>query len=69
MDGLQTVAEIRSRAGTAALPVIAMTGHGGEGDRERFLKAGMDDYVAKPLELSELARILQHWLPGGLPQR
>jgi CheY-like chemotaxis protein len=68
MDGLQTLAEIRRRPGLADLPVIAMTGHAGVGDRERFLKAGMNDYVAKPVDQAEVARVLGTWLPGGLPQ-
>lgn len=53
MDGLETVRALRGRrGGPAQIPVIAMTAHAMAGDRERFLDAGMDGYVSKPVDFA-----------------
>jgi CheY-like chemotaxis protein len=65
MDGLEVARRIREPASAVldhAMPVIAMTAHSQPGDRERFLKAGMDDYVAKPVSPDVLSRMLDRWL-------
>ncbi|MBF0211018.1 MAG: response regulator, partial [Desulfamplus sp.] len=45
------------------IPIIAMTAHAMQGDRERCIKSGMDDYVTKPVSMQTLAEVLQRWLP------
>jgi CheY-like chemotaxis protein len=52
MDGLEVLAQIRESPLLRTLPVVALTAHAMEGDRERLLKQGFDDYISKPI-LSE----------------
>ena len=61
MDGLEATAAIRAREEESGdhLPIIAMTAHAMKGDRERFLAAGMDGYVAKPVRPRELYEVVE----------
>lgn len=64
-DGYAATKEIREKqqAGTMPhFPVIALTANAIEGDREKCLKSGMDDYLPKPFKSEELHRILRTWL-------
>jgi PAS domain S-box-containing protein len=63
-SGYDATSELRLREhGSSHIPVIAMTAHALDGDREKCLDSGMDDYLAKPLRPEELDRVLRMWAP------
>jgi len=65
MDGMEATAVIRdpgSHVCNHQVPIIALTAYALKGDRERFLAAGMDDYLTKPLDLDSLDAVLGKWL-------
>jgi CheY-like chemotaxis protein/HPt (histidine-containing phosphotransfer) domain-containing protein len=64
MDGYKAAAWIRQREGPERrIPIIALTASVGQGDRERCLAAGMDDYLGKPARLQTLDSTLRKWIP------
>jgi two-component system cell cycle response regulator DivK len=54
MDGVEALGRLRADERTAAIPVLALTAQAMEGDRERFLAAGFDGYLPKPVNIAEL---------------
>jgi len=63
MDGFQATAIVRQREGSSGhhVPIIAMTANAMQGDRERCLAAGMDDYLSKPVTFEALAAVARKW--------
>ena len=62
MDGLEATRLIRSDRTNIDLPIIAMTANAMIGDREKCIDAGMNDYVTKPIDTSELFKTMSKWL-------
>ncbi|MEP7134992.1 MAG: PAS domain S-box protein [Chloroflexota bacterium] len=64
MDGFEATQQIRvwEQNSGAHIPIIAMTAHAMQGDRERCLEAGMDDYITKPLQPRVLFSVLDRWI-------
>jgi len=54
IDGVEALARLRRDERTASIPVLALTAQAMHGDRERFLVAGFDGYLAKPIDIGEL---------------
>ena len=66
MDGLEVLARLRHDPALGAVPVVALTAHAMAGDRERYLAAGFDDYVAKPIvDEGALVRVIERLLVRG----
>jgi CheY-like chemotaxis protein len=65
MDGMTATGEIRRReqsSGAGRVPIVALTANAMEGDRERCLASGMDDFLSKPFTQQQLAMLLRRWL-------
>ena len=68
VDGFEATAEIRRLPGsTGRVRIVAITANAMPGDRERCLAVGMDDYVAKPVRLEQLAQVLNEATPEPIP--
>jgi len=66
MDGYAATRALREQPQWQGLPVIAMTANAMVGDREKALKAGMDDHIAKPIKVDEMfATLARHLRPPG----
>ncbi len=69
MDGFEATRRIRDLQAASGKfgPIVAMTAHAMKGDRERCLEAGMDDYLAKPIDRTELKRVVEKWMGRSEP--
>jgi hypothetical protein len=63
MDGITAIREIRKRSEWKRLPIIALTAKAMPNDREECLRAGADDYIAKPLDIDKLFSLIKVWIP------
>jgi signal transduction histidine kinase/CheY-like chemotaxis protein/HPt (histidine-containing phosphotransfer) domain-containing protein len=62
MDGMEATQLIRKNPRHNELPIIAMTAHAMSGVREKFLAAGMNDYITKPFDVDDLFNVLEKWI-------
>ncbi len=60
IDGVEALGRLRSDRRTASIPVLALTAQAMQGDRERFLAAGFDGYLAKPVDILALVETVRH---------
>lgn len=70
MDGLETARRMKAawKSG-AAVPIVAVTASAMQGDREACLAAGMSDYLAKPINMTNLAAVVERWTDGRIGER
>jgi two-component system cell cycle response regulator DivK len=61
IDGVEALARLRREERTASIPVLALTAQAMHGDRERFLDAGFDGYLSKPVDVVELLRAVAEY--------
>jgi two-component system cell cycle response regulator DivK len=64
-NGLEALRRLRADERTASIPVLAVTAQAMQGDRERFLAAGFDDYLSKPVDIVELVEAVKQHCDGG----
>ncbi len=64
MDGLEATRILKADATTSNIPVLALTSYAMKGDKERILEAGCDGYLAKPIDIKELLKIVAEYLSG-----
>ena len=66
MDGFEATGRVRALSGAVgAMPIVALTANAMESDRQDCLKAGMNDFISKPLKMQELQVILERWVRVG----
>jgi CheY-like chemotaxis protein len=58
MDGIEALSRLREDERTSGIPVLAVTAQAMHGDRERFVEAGFDGYLAKPVDVTELIAVV-----------
>ena len=61
LEACQAIREIEHKDGRTPTPIIALTANAVEGDRQRCLEAGMNDYLSKPIRKTELLRMVDQY--------
>jgi two-component system cell cycle response regulator DivK len=64
MDGLEATRIIKADTNTKHIPIIALTSYAMKGDRELTIEAGCDGYIAKPVDIQEVLKAIEHFLSG-----
>jgi CheY-like chemotaxis protein len=72
IDGLSVIREMKNDPQTGAIPILALTAHAMRGDKDRFLEAGCDGYISKPIDvktfLTSIRSYLRAWPRDEAPQ-
>jgi two-component system, cell cycle response regulator DivK len=64
-DGVEALGRIRADERVGSLPVLALTAQAMDGDRERFLAAGFDGYLSKPVDVADFVATVRHFCEAG----
>ena len=64
IDGVTALRLLREDVRTASTPIVALTAQAMSGDRQRFLEAGFDDYISKPVDVRELIAMVRRYCGG-----
>lgn len=62
MDGLSVVRAMKEEDRTARIPILALTAHAMRGDKDRFLEAGCDGYISKPIDVKTFIQSIEQYL-------
>ena len=62
VDGLSVVQELKNDARTSRIPILALTAHAMRGDKDRFLQAGCDGYISKPIDVKTFLKAIESYL-------
>jgi len=68
MDGYEATRQIRKQEKFRYLPVIALTANAMKGDKEKALRAGMNDHIAKPVDPDAMFSTIAKWINSDQPQ-
>jgi len=64
IDGLSVIREMKSDPQTGSIPILALTAHAMRGDKDRFLEAGCDGYISKPIDVKTFLTSIRSYLRG-----
>ena len=67
IDGVEALGRVRADDGFASVPILALTAQAMEGDRERFLAAGFDGYLSKPVDITEFVATVKRYCEESSP--
>ncbi len=65
MDGFSVAREMKQRENTRSVPILALTAHAMRGDKDRFLEAGCDGYISKPIDVKTFIPSIEQYLNEG----
>ena len=64
VDGLSVVQELKKDPRTSSIPILALTAHAMRGDKDRFLQAGCDGYISKPIDVKTFLASISSFIPS-----
>ena len=68
IDGVEALGRLRANERTASIPIVALTAQAMQGDRERFVDAGFDGYISKPVNIVEFVETVKEYCGGKIDE-